>query len=69
MKSCQEITRLLSESQERALTVKERILLKMHTIMCFGCGNFEKQMHMLRRMARAYAKGNRTNEPTRKTDQ
>jgi predicted anti-sigma-YlaC factor YlaD len=57
MLNCHEATRLLSESQERTLDLQERISLKMHVMMCSGCRNFGQQMHTLRQMARAYAKG------------
>jgi hypothetical protein len=57
MLNCYEASRLLSESQERRLILKERISLKVHTLMCSGCRNFEKQMHFLHRLAREYAKG------------
>lgn len=65
MLNCQEVTRLYSESQERALNLQERISLKMHVMMCSGCRNFGKQMHTLRQVARAYAKG--ADERTGKT--
>ena len=57
MLNCQQITRLLSESQERALTLQERLSLKMHGMMCSGCRNFGQQMLTLRQVVRAYAKG------------
>ena len=43
MLNCQQVTRLLSESQERTLTLQERISLKMHGMMCSGCRNFESR--------------------------
>ncbi|MBK5207222.1 MAG: zf-HC2 domain-containing protein [Polaromonas sp.] len=55
--NCQDATRLLSESQERTLSLKERASLKMHVVMCSGCRNFGQQMDTLRQMARAYVKG------------
>jgi len=57
MLNCREATRLYSESQERALTVKERLLLRMHIAMCSGCRNFGEHMKFLREAMRAYAKG------------
>ncbi|MHB1676195.1 MAG: anti-sigma factor family protein [Sulfuriferula sp.] len=65
MLNCQETTCLLSESQERTLTVPEHMSLKMHMIMCSGCRNFEKQISTLRQAARAYAK--RTDDSIDKT--
>lgn len=57
MLNCHEVTRLVSESKERPLTLKEKMSLKMHTAMCSGCRNFEKQLGMIRRASRAFAKG------------
>lgn len=56
MMNCQEATRLLSEQQERSLSVKEKMALKMHITMCSACRNFGKQMDMIRGFARTYAK-------------
>ncbi|MEO8992594.1 MAG: zf-HC2 domain-containing protein [Nitrosospira sp.] len=57
MLNCQEITRLFSESQERSLSWKERMWLKMHVTMCSGCRNFGKQMDALRQVSHSYVKG------------
>lgn len=56
MLNCKNVTRLFSEEQERPLTLKERMSLKMHVMMCSGCRNFGQQMHTLRQVARTYAK-------------
>ncbi|SHE61457.1 Putative zinc-finger [Microbulbifer donghaiensis] len=57
MKNCREVTRLLSESQERELTLAERTSLKFHLAMCSGCRNFGKHLGTLRKIARSYAHG------------
>ena len=67
MLNCQNTTRLYSESQERPLTLQERMSIKMHVSMCSGCRNFGKQMHILRQTARAYVKG--ADERTSKADE
>ncbi|WP_338140735.1 zf-HC2 domain-containing protein [Candidatus Nitrotoga sp. BS] len=56
MINCRNATRLLSEAQERPLSITERMSLKLHVIMCSGCQNFKDQMETLRLMTRAYAK-------------
>lgn len=56
MMNCKQTTRLLSDAQERELTLKERIAVKLHISMCSGCRNFGSQMPSLRQIARAYAK-------------
>lgn len=56
MMICRDATRLMSEAQERPLSITERVSLKLHVIMCSGCHNFKDQMNSLRLMTRAYAK-------------
>lgn len=55
MLSCKEVTHLLSDSQDRKLTIAERINLEMHLAMCKGCTNFRKHMEFLRMACRRYA--------------
>jgi hypothetical protein len=57
MMNCKQATRLLSDSQERDLSLKERLTLKIHVMMCSGCNNFGLQMHMLRDFAGAFSRG------------
>ncbi len=66
MLSCKDVTLLYSASQERPLTLQERMSLKMHVMMCSGCRNFGEQIHTLRQAARAYVKG--ADERPGKTD-
>lgn len=54
--SCKEITHLLSESQDRKITVAERVHLEMHLAMCKGCKNFKSQMSFLREACKRYVK-------------
>lgn len=55
--SCQHATRLISESQERALSMPEKLSLKMHVLVCSGCKNFSLQVPFLSKAMKAYAKG------------
>ena len=57
MLNCHEATRLMSEAQERSLSISERMSLGLHVTMCRGCHNFKEQMSALRKMTRAYVKG------------
>lgn len=63
MLNCKQVTRLLSDAQERDLQLKEKIPLKLHLMMCVGCNNFRKQMDFLRRTCHEYAKGRPTSWP------
>ena len=57
MLSCHQATRLASDAQERPLTFKEKVSLKMHTMMCSGCRNFENSMNTLRKAMQGFASG------------
>lgn len=57
MLNCKEVTRVVSESQERKLSFSERVQLEMHLAMCKGCSNFRKQLDFLRMASRRYASG------------
>lgn len=57
MMNCQQTTKLISESQERALSLPEKMSLKVHVMMCSGCKNFSLQMLFLSKAMKAYAKG------------
>lgn len=57
MLNCHDATRLMSESQERPLSLMQRMSLKLHVSMCSGCKNFNEQMKVVRLMTRSYAKG------------
>lgn len=56
MMNCQQASRLLSDAQERQLSLKERTALKFHLLMCTGCRNFSRQMGTLRYIAHTYTK-------------
>ena len=57
MLKCKEVTHLLSESQDRKLTLAERLQLKMHLAMCEGCTRYRQQLDFIRRACRAFAGG------------
>lgn len=48
MLSCKEVTHLLSDGQDRKLTIGERINLEMHLARRKGATNYRKQMDFLR---------------------
>ncbi|WP_323844377.1 zf-HC2 domain-containing protein [Microbulbifer magnicolonia] len=57
LKSCREITRLVSEAQERQLSLSEGANVRLHLAVCSGCRNFSNQMKTLREIARCYTNG------------
>lgn len=55
MKSCRQVTRLLSEELDRPLGLRERMQLRVHCWMCSGCANFGQHMQQLRMISRHFA--------------
>ncbi len=53
--SCREATKLISDSMERRLSLKEVILLKIHLGVCELCRRFKKQIKSLRILMRSYS--------------
>jgi len=51
MMSCRNAARLISESLDRKLSLKERIELKFHLMMCKICGQLKKQIHFIQTVA------------------
>ena len=54
MLKCRDVTHLLSEAQDRKLTLSERFRLEVHLAMCEGCKNFKGQMAFLREACKRY---------------
>jgi len=54
MLSCKEATRLVSESLDRELPVRQRLSLRFHLMMCYLCRRYRKQLHFLRSLMRLY---------------
>ena len=52
MLRCREMSKLVSESMERDLPLRQRIEVWMHLMMCRLCSGFARQMQLLRRAVR-----------------
>ena len=57
MLSCKHATKLMSQSQDKPLGLKERVGLRFHLMMCSGCNNYNKQMEFIRRACRRIGGG------------
>ena len=53
--TCVEITELLSQSMERSLTVRERLRLRLHFLICDPCSLYERGLHFIRATVRGRA--------------
>lgn len=57
MMNCEQATRLMSEGEERPLSVSERTTLHMHTWFCTGCRNVKGQLGFIRHAMKSCAQG------------
>jgi hypothetical protein len=55
MLSCEEVTRLVSESLDRELSLRQRVSTKIHFMMCRLCSRYNKQLAGLREAFRLHA--------------
>lgn len=56
MRTCREVSELLSQAQERNLTAGERCGLRVHLALCNGCRNFREQLAFIRRAMQEYVR-------------
>ncbi|MBM2656333.1 zf-HC2 domain-containing protein, partial [Burkholderia diffusa] len=52
---CKDVTRLLSDALDRALTLHERMQVHVHLPACSGCRAYREQIALLRTAAHAAA--------------
>jgi hypothetical protein len=57
MLSCKEATELMSQEQDRPLTLAERLALRLHVLICSACNNYRRQMNVLRAACRRFGGG------------
>lgn len=55
MLNCKEAGRLLSQRQDRALSMSERLSLRMHLALCEACVRVSDQLDFLRKAVSRYA--------------
>ncbi len=46
--SCKEMTRLLSESMDRALPLRTRVAMRLHILFCTWCEQYRHQLLFIR---------------------
>jgi hypothetical protein len=61
--SCREASRLMSQAQDRELSLGERVRLRVHLAICRGCRAFNAQLAFLRRAVRRLGDEDRGDQP------
>jgi hypothetical protein len=54
MLTCNEVSKLVSQSLDRRLSLVEWAGLRIHFFLCEGCRHFRKQMAFIRRACQRY---------------
>ena len=52
--NCKEVSFLLSQTEDRRISLLERLRLRAHLKVCVGCMNFQRQLNFLRRAIRQH---------------
>jgi hypothetical protein len=50
---CKDVSQKFSESLDRKLPFHERMLIRMHQLICRYCGRFRRQLLLLRELGRS----------------
>ena len=54
MRSCRDITALVSQSLDKKLSWRACFAVRLHVMICARCRNFQKQTQFIRKAARHY---------------
>lgn len=54
MRSCRDITALVSQGLDKKLSLGERLAIGVHVMMCSRCRNFQSQSQFIRKAALGY---------------
>jgi hypothetical protein len=64
MFNCKEVSRRVSESMDRRLPLYQRVLIRMHLLMCRYCARFRRQVMFLRELCRSLQLDERVIDPS-----
>ena len=64
MLKCKDASRLRSQSQDRRLTIGEKIGLRLHLWICDSCREFSRQLQLIRQACRGIEKSKRIHADT-----
>ena len=54
MRSCRDITALMSKGLDKKLGLSERLAIGLHVMICSGCRKFQSQSQFIRKAAHRY---------------
>jgi hypothetical protein len=54
--NCRQAARMMSDAQERPLSLRDRIKLRLHLHWCLACSRYEHQVAFIRNALRRYGR-------------
>jgi len=54
MNSCKEVSELVTQAHDRKLTLKERLTVRMHLLVCKMCCHYQQQIKFLSAASRRF---------------
>ena len=57
-RTCREVTQLVLQGEDRRLSLGERMVVRLHMLVCAACPRFEQQVRLMREASarwRAYS--------------
>jgi len=67
--SCKKACELIDKQSVIKLSVKEKVMLHVHTSVCDGCKSYQKQSKLLDEFLQYHVQGNETNVPQIKNNE
>ena len=54
--NCRQAARLISDAQDRPLSIRDRLKLRLHLHWCVACTRYQKQVGFLRKALHRYGR-------------
>jgi len=64
MLTCKDVSKLVSDSLDRTLPLRQRIAVRLHLMMCRMCRAYQKQTLLLRNAVKTYARSLDKQDPS-----
>lgn len=67
MMSCKDMSELISLAQDQRLSIRQKMMLRMHLFFCEACSRFDKQIRFLNRAMENYVQNHSSGDDTKKS--
>lgn len=67
MMSCKDMSELISLGQDQKLSIRQKMMLRIHLLFCEACSRFDKQIRFLNRAMENYIQTPPSGDNSKKT--